>query len=738
MLYVVFGLLVKLYVKIVLMNFDVVCVMLGVVVVFMVDDILGVNDCGLIIYDDLVFVKGVVQFVGQLMFIVVVMLYDIVWFVVCCVQVDYEELLVILIVQEVCVVEIYVILLLKFVCGDVVVWFVVVLYCELGEMLFGGQEQFYLEGQIVYVVLKDDDGMYVYCLMQYLSEMQYFVVYVFGVVLYNVLVECCWMGGGFGGKELQLGLFVCCVVFVVWKLLCLVKLCLDCDDDMMIIGKWYDFYYCFDVGYDDDGCIDGVVFDMMLCCGFLVDLFGLVMMCVVCYFDNVYWFGDVDIVGYCGRINMQLNIVFCGFGGLQGVFVIEYIFDDIVCLFGCDLFDVCYVNLYGKIECNVMLYGQMVEDNVLQELFGEFEMMSDYCVWCVGVCVFNVCNMVLKKGIVFMLVKFGIVFNVMYFNQVGVLVYIYIDGLVFVNYGGMEMGQGFNMKVVQVVVYEFGICFGWICVMVIDISKVVNMFVIVVLIGLDLNGKVVQDVVCQLCEWFVVFVVKQFGDGKVDVVDVKFGNDVVWVGGYGVLFGEVIVKVYFVCVQLWFDGFYVMLKLYWDQLKLQGWLFYYYLYGVVVLEVVIDMLMGEMCMLCVDVLYDVGVLLNLVFDIGQVEGVFIQGMGWFMIEELWWNQGGKLMMYVLLMYKILMVNDMLFEFNVWLFQNCNVEDSIYCLKVVGELLLLLLFLVFFVVCDVVVVVGDYWVNLLFDVLVIGELILCVIGVVWVVSVVWVG
>ncbi|MBR8500718.1 xanthine dehydrogenase molybdopterin binding subunit, partial [Burkholderia cenocepacia] len=517
-----------------------------------------------------------------------------------------------------------------------------------------------------------------------------------------------------------------CAALAAWKLLCPVKLRPDRDDDMMITGKRHDFHYRFDVGYDD-GRIDGVALDMTSRCGFSADLSGPVMTRAVCHFDNAYWLGDVDIAGYCGRTNTQSNTAFRGFGGPQGAFAIEYILDDIARSLGRDPLDVRYANLYGKTERNVTPYGQTVEDNVLQELLGELETTSDYRARRAGVRAFNARNTVLKKGIALTPVKFGIAFNVTHFNQAGALVHIYTDGSVLVNHGGTEMGQGLNTKVAQVVAHELGIRFGRIRVTATDTSKVANTSATAASTGSDLNGKAAQDAARQLRERLAVFAAKQFGDGKVDAADVKFGNDVVWVGGHGVPFGEVIAKAYLARVQLWSDGFYATPKLYWDQSKLQGRPFYYYSYGAAVSEVVIDTLTGEMRTLRVDALHDVGASLNPALDIGQVEGAFIQGMGWLTTEELWWNQGGKLMTHAPSTYKIPTVNDTPPEFNVRLFQNRNVEDSIHRSKAVGEPPLLLPFSVFFAVRDAVAAVGDYRVNPPLDAPATGESILRAIG-----------
>ena len=581
---------------------------------------------------------------------------------------------------------------------------------ERGEMLLGGQEQFYLEGQIAYAVPKDDDGMHVYCSTQHPTEMQHLVAHVLNVASHNVLVECRRMGGGFGGKESQSGMFACCAALAAWKLLCPVKLRPDRDDDMMITGKRHDFHYTYEVGYRDDGVIDGVSVDMTSRCGFSADLSGPVMTRAVCHFDNAYWLPDVHIEGYCGKTNTQSNTAFRGFGGPQGAFGIEYIIDNVARSVGMDSLDVRLNNLYGKTDNNRTPYGQTVEDNILHELLAELAETSEYRRRREAVRAFNAKNEILKKGLALTPVKFGIAFNVTHFNQAGALVHIYTDGSILVNHGGTEMGQGLNTKVAQVVAHELGINFSRVRVTATDTSKVANTSATAASTGTDLNGKAAQDAARQLRERLAKFAAEKFGAGEVSAAQVRFASDRVIVGDDAIPFEEVIAKAYLARVQLWSDGFYATPKLYWDQATLQGRPFYYYSYGAAVSEVVIDTLTGEMRVLRADALHDVGDSLNPALDKGQVEGAFMQGMGWLTTEELWWNAGGKLMTHAPSTYKIPTVNDTPADFRVNLFKNRNVEDSIHKSKAVGEPPLLLPFSVFFAIRDAVAAVGDYKVN----------------------------
>lgn len=576
-------------------------------------------------------------------------------------------------------------------------------HAEAGHMSLGGQEQFYLEGQISYAVPKEDNGMHVWCSTQHPTEMQHMVSHMLGWHANQVQVECRRMGGGFGGKESQSGLFACCAALAAWKLACPVKLRPDRDDDMMITGKRHDFRFAYEAGYDDDGRIQGVKVDMTSRAGFSADLSGPVMTRAICHFDNAYWLPEVEIDGFCARTNTQSNTAFRGFGGPQGAFAIEYIMDNIARALGKDPLDVRRANLYGKNTNNVTPYGQTVEDNVIHELLDELEASSEYRARREAVRAFNATSPVLKRGLALTPVKFGISFNVKHFNQAGALVHVYNDGSILVNHGGTEMGQGLNTKVAQVVAHELGVAFTRIRVTATDTSKVANTSATAASTGSDLNGKAAQDAARQIRERLTAFAAQHY---DVPASSVAFVADQVEIGPRRVPFDELIRLAYIARVQLWSDGFYATPKLHWDQARLQGRPFYYYAYGAAVSEVVVDTLTGEWRLLRADVLHDAGRSINPAIDIGQVEGAFIQGMGWLTTEELWWNKNGKLMTHAPSTYKIPTVNDCPPDFRVRLFNNANVEDSIHRSKALGEPPLLLPFSVFFAIRDAVAAVGD--------------------------------
>ena len=427
----------------------------------------------------------------------------------------------------------------------------------------------------------------------------------------------------------------------------------------------------------------------------------------ICHVDNAYYLSDVDIRGLCARTNTQSNTAFRGFGGPQGAIAIEYIIDNIARELGKDPLDVRKLNFYGATDRNSTPYGMTVEDNVIHQLVDELEQSSDYRGRRAAIKAFNASSPVLKKGMALTPVKFGISFNMVHYNQAGALVHVYTDGSVLVNHGGTEMGQGLNTKVAQVVANELGISLSSVRSTATDTSKVANTSATAASTGSDLNGKAAQDAARTIKAWLARLMADKRG-GSVD--DVVFAADQVHSNGQTMTFAELVLLAYQSRVQLWSDGFYATPKLHWDRNTMEGRPFLYFACGAAVSEVVIDTLTGESKLLRTDLLHDAGNSINPAIDLGQIEGGFIQGMGWLTTEELWWNDKGRLMTHAPSTYKIPAVNDCPADFRVALFKNRNVEDTIFRSKAVGEPPLLLAFSVFFAIRDAVASVGNYRIN----------------------------
>lgn len=575
-------------------------------------------------------------------------------------------------------------------------------------MEVGGQEQFYLEGQISYAIPREDQGMLVHCSTQHPSEMQHLVAHALHVAAHRVQVECRRMGGGFGGKESQSAPFACIAAVAAARLQRPVKLRLDRDDDFMVTGRRHCFSYDIDVGYDDEGRILASEVSMISRAGHSADLSAPVMTRALCHYDNAYWLPEVAMHGYCARTDTQSNTAFRGFGGPQGAFAIEVALDGVARALGKDPLDVRRANFYGVGERDVTPYGQRVTDNVIHDLVAQLERSSDYRARRAALADWNAASPVLRRGLALTPVKFGISFNVRHFNQAGALVHVYNDGSILVNHGGTEMGQGLNTKVAQVVAHELGVHFERVRVTATDTQKVANTSATAASTGTDLNGKAAQDAARQIRERLAACAAAHHGGSAAEV---RFANDHVEVGGRRLPFDVVVNEAYLDRVQLWSDGFYATPGLSWDREQLQGRPFFYYAYGAACSEVVVDTLTGEWKLLRADVLHDVGRSINPAVDIGQIEGAFIQGMGWLTMEELVWHPvSGKLTTHAPSTYKIPTANDCPPHFDVRLYDGANAEDSIHRSKAVGEPPLLLPFSVFFAIRDAISSVGGHRVD----------------------------
>lgn len=709
-LHAALGLSQQAHAKIRSMNLDAVRSAPGVKLVLTAQDIPGINDCGPILHDDPIFADGLVQYVGQPIFLVVADSHDAARRAARHAKIDYEELPAVLTPRAAQAAESYVLPPMHLQRGKYQSAFAAAPHQISGQLSVGGQEQFYLEGQISYAVPKEDNTLLVFCSTQHPSEMQHLVAHALGWPIHKVMVECRRMGGGFGGKESQSALWAAAAGLAAARLKRPIKLRADRDDDIMVTGKRHAFEYDYSVGYDNDGRILAAKVEMVARAGFSADLSGPVATRAVCHFDNAYYLSDVDITALCGKTNTQSNTAFRGFGGPQGAIAIEYIIDEIARNLGRDALDIRRVNFYGRNDAegrNVTPYLQKVEDNILHELVAELETDSAYRQRRAATRTFNASSPILKKGIAITPVKFGIAFNLTHLNQAGALVHVYLDGSVLVNHGGTEMGQGINTKVAQVVAHELGIGLDSVRITATDTSKVANTSATAASTGADLNGKAAQDAARQIRDRLATVAANEYGGSAAQVV---FRNGQVEVNQQTLPFATLVVKAYMVRVQLWSDGFYATPHLHWDAASMTGHPFSYFAYGAAVSEVVVDTLTGEWKLLRADALHDAGCSLNPAIDLGQVEGGFIQGMGWLTTEELCWNADGKLTTHAPSTYKIPSVSDCPQDFRVRLFRNRNVADSIHRSKAVGEPPLLLPFSVFFAIRDAIASVADYKIN----------------------------
>ncbi|MFT3735442.1 MAG: xanthine dehydrogenase molybdopterin binding subunit [Rhodocyclaceae bacterium] len=675
----------------------------GVVAVLTAQDIPGLNDCGPIIHDDPILADGLVLFYGQPIFVVLADSHDAARRAARKARIEYEELPALLDIAEAVAAESWVLPPVTMTRNDAQAALAAAPHRLQGSAHHGGQEHFYLEGQIAYACPGEQDTMHVFSSTQHPTEMQHAVAHMLHWTSHQVSVECRRMGGGFGGKESQSAQIACCAALGAWKTGRPVKLRLDRDDDMTLTGKRHDFAFEWDVGFDDSGRILGLAVTMASRCGFSADLSGPVNDRALCHIDNCYYLDAVTVKSLRCRTNTVSNTAFRGFGGPQGMFAIEYILDDIARELGLDPLDVRFLNLYGDStgdERVMTPYGAKVEDNVAPELIAELAESSDYAARRTAIAAFNAGSPVIKRGLALTPLKFGISFNATLYNQAGAVVHVYADGTVLVSHGGTEMGQGLYTKIRQVVAHELGLPASAVRLAATDTSRVPNTSATAASSGADLNGKAAQAAALKIKTRLAAFFAQQHG---LSADEVSFVEGEVRGGGHSTSFAELAIAAYRARLQLWDSGFYSTPKIHWNKDAMQGRPFFYYAYGAACAEVAIDTLTGESKVLRVNILHDVGKSLNPALDIGQIEGGFIQGMGWLTTEELWWRpsgaQRGRNMTHAPSTYKIPAASDVPPVFKVALYDNANVEDTIHKSKAVGEPPLMLAFAVFFALRD---------------------------------------
>ncbi|WP_313089678.1 xanthine dehydrogenase molybdopterin binding subunit, partial [Pseudomonas sp.] len=509
-----------------------------------------------------------------------------------------------------------------------------------GSLHIGGQEHFYLETQVSSVMPTEDGGMIVYTSTQNPTEVQKLVSEVLGVSMNKIVIDMRRMGGGFGGKETQAAGPACMCAVIAHLTGRPTKMRLPRMEDMTMTGKRHPFYVEYDVGFDDDGLLHGIEIDLAGNCGYSPDLSGSIVDRAMFHSDNAYYLGDATINGHRCKTNLASNTAYRGFGGPQGMVAIEEIMDAVARELGKDPLDVRKRNYYGKTERNVTPYYQTVEHNMLEEMTAELEASSEYAKRREEIRAFNAKSPILKKGLSLTPVKFGISFTASFLNQAGALVHVYTDGSIHLNHGGTEMGQGLNVKVAQVVAEVFQVDIDRIQITATNTDKVPNTSPTAASSGADLNGKAAQNAAQTIKQRLIEFAARHY---QVTEEDVEFKNGQVRVRDQYVSFDELIQQAYFGQVSLSSTGFYRTPKIYYDRSQARGRPFYYFAYGAACSEVIVDTLTGEYKMLRSDILHDVGASLNPAIDIGQVEGGFVQGMGWLTMEELVWNDKGKLM-----------------------------------------------------------------------------------------------
>ena len=669
--------------KVLSMDLSAVTAYPGVVRTLTAADIPGDNEISpMHKFDEPVLADKLVQFAGQPLFAVVAQSRAIARRAAGLAQIEYEELPAILDIETALSEKSFVLEPQKMHRGNPTDAIGTAPHRLKGQVFTGGQDHFYLEGQVSIAVPQEDGDMLVYTSSQHPTEVQHLVARSLGKPIHAVTVEVRRIGGAFGGKETQAAQWAIMAAVMADLTGRPVKIRLDRDDDMRSTGKRHDFLIRYDVGFDDEGRVLGIDFIHALRCGISSDLSGPIADRAMFHSDNAYYLPNVSITSYRCKTNTVSNTAFRGFGGPQGMVGIERVVDAIAQHLGKDPLAIRKLNLYGVDKNNVTPYKMVVKDNVLSALIAELEDSSDYQERRRKIAAFNRDSPIIRKGISLTPAKFGISFTTTFLNQAAALVHIYKDGSVHLNHGGTEMGQGLMVKIAQVVADEFQIDLDRVKITATNTGKVPNTSATAASSGTDMNGMAARIAARKIKKRLVRFVSKKF---DVDKSDIRFVDNHVQAGEIEISFAELAEQAWLGRISLSATGFYRTPKIHYDPQTLSGRPFLYFAYGAAVSEVEVDCLTGESRITRVDILYDAGKSLNPAIDIGQIEGGFVQGAGWLTSEEVWWDKQGHLRTHAPSTYKIPTCGDIPEIFNVRIWdKGRNREKTIHRSKAVGE------------------------------------------------------
>ncbi|MBN8440356.1 MAG: xanthine dehydrogenase molybdopterin binding subunit [Thauera sp.] len=677
----------------------------GVVAVLTAADIPGLNDFGPVVEDDPILAEEEVRFHGQPIFIVVAESAQLARRAARLARIDYAPLPALLTVEDALAAGSRV---LPDTCmrrGDPESAIAAAPRRLAGSVRCGGQDHFYLEGQVALALPLEDGTLHVHSATQHPGEVQLQVANALGVTAKDVVVECRRMGGGFGGKESQPGQIAALAAIAARRLGRPVKLRLDRDTDMIMTGKRHDFRIDYEVGFDDEGRLLGLRMTHALRAGHSADLSGAIADRALLHADNAYFLPDVAVDSLRLRTHTVSNTAFRGFGGPQGMFGIEEVIDVIARALGLDPLEVRKRNYYGLGERDVTPYGQRVSGNLLHEMTAALEADANYHARRLALRDWNRSSTIIKRGLALTPVKFGISFTTTHLNQAGALLHLYTDGTVLLSHGGTEMGQGLHTKVAQVVAEELQIDIDRIRIAPTDTSKVPNAPATAASSGADLNGKAAQQAAQKIKARLARFAAERY---RIPQHEVVFRDNHILIGEQSVPFAELVRAAWKARVSLSATGFYRTPDIVFDRERFVGRPFYYFAYGVACSEVAIDTLTGEARVLRADLLHDAGRSLNPALDRGQVEGGFVQGMGWLTMEELSWDNAGRLQTHAPSTYKIPAVSDLPADFRVRLWpRGENTEETIFRSKAVGEPPLMLALSVWHAIKDAIAAVADH-------------------------------
>jgi xanthine dehydrogenase large subunit len=670
----------------------------GVVAVLTAGDVPGVNDVSPSIGGDPLFAEDAVAFHGQALFAVVAETRDAARRAARLARVEIEAETPSVTVEQAEQRNETVLPDYAFERGDIEAGLAGAARTVSGSFRIGGQEHFYLEGQAALAIPKEDGEILVHSSTQHPTEVQHVCAKVLGLPDAFVICEVRRMGGGFGGKESQATQWAAMAALAALKLKRPCKIRLDRDDDFAMTGKRHDLRADFSVGFDGEGVIAAYDVTYHARCGYSADLsLGVIDRCMF-HSDSSYWLPVTRINTKRWLTNTVSNTAFRGFGGPQGMLMAERMIDEIAWALGKDPLDVRYANLYRP-GADVTPYGQTVTElDTMHALIRALEATSGYRARRAEVSAFNAASRFIKRGLALTPVKFGISFTLKQLNQAGALVHVYQDGSIQLNHGGTEMGQGLYQKVAQVVAECFGVDIARVRITATTTEKVPNTGPTAASSGTDLNARAALNAAEAIKARMADYAATLWGCA---VTEVAFRDDRVFAGNESLSFGELAKKAYLDRVHLSHAGFYATPGITWDRPNKTGNPFLYFAFGAACAEVEIDTLTGENRVRSVDILHDVGKSLNPAIDIGQIEGGFVQGMGWLTTEELVFGADGKLLTHAPATYKIPVASDVPEDFRVALYPNSNRADVVYASKAVGEPPVMLANAVFCALADAV-------------------------------------
>ena len=671
----------------------------GVSAIVTASDVPGVNDIAPVFAGEPVLAEDTAEYAGQPLVAIAADTYDQAFAAAKLVEISFEELAPVLTIEEAWERELFTCAPSRIVRGDAEMAIASAAHRVSGEVRCGGQDHFYLEGQIALAMPGEDRELTVLSSTQHPSEVQHGVSHVLGLPRNAVTVEVRRMGGAFGGKESQATIVASIAALLADRCRKPVKLRLRRDDDMLATGKRHDFLFRYEIGFDEQGRIEGTVIDLAARSGNVADLSGGVLARALCHADNAYFLPAALLRGWPCRTNTVSNTAFRGFGGPQGMLVIETAIEHIARHLGKEVDDVRAVNWYGKRSRNLTPYGQEVKDNIIEEIVDKLVREADYAGRKRAVTAFNASHETLKKGIALMPAKFGISFNIPTLNQAGALVHVYTDGSIHLNHGGTEMGQGLFVKVAQVIASVFQVDIDNVGVSATRTDKVPNTTATAASAGSDLNGMAAFKAASEIKARMANVAAEHFG---VAPDAVEFRRNRVYAGNESLSFAETAELAWRARVSLSAEGYYRTPDIHWNAETMTGSPFYYFTYGACIAEVVVDTLTGESRVLAADILQDCGASLNPAVDLGQIEGGFVQGMGWLTSEELVWDGKGRLMTHGPSTYKIPGSRDVPPRFRVHFLEDApNPAPTIYRSKAVGEPPLMLAIAVWLAIRDAV-------------------------------------